>query len=159
VGLGVAAVITSVALFRKPSAAPAVAPPRATASVASAAAPSAATVRAEPTTAAIPAPAPPSNAGNARTSSSRRSDALAAEVAILSRAETELHAGRFTSALDVLDEHARRFPRGTLTQERVAARVQALCGLGRVAEAKAELTQLGSGSLQAGSAREVCGVK
>ena len=65
----------------------------------------------------------------------RRSDGLSAEVALLARAEAELHAGRFASALKALDEHARVFPRGVLAPERIAARVHALCGLGRASEA------------------------
>jgi hypothetical protein len=69
-------------------------------------------------------------------------DGLSDEVAILSRAETELHAGRFESALKALDEHERRFPRGALTEERTAARIQALCALGRTAEADAQLARL-----------------
>jgi hypothetical protein len=86
----------------------------------------------------------------------RPSDRLSEEVAILSRAETELHAGRFASALQVLEEHRRKFPRGTLTQERVAARARALCALGRVTEAQAELGRLSPGSLHEGPAREAC---
>lgn len=86
----------------------------------------------------------------------RQSDRLAEEVAILSRAETELHAGRFASALQVLDEHRRIFPRGTLTQERVAARVRALCALGRVSEAQGDLARLSPGSLHEGRTREAC---
>jgi hypothetical protein len=70
------------------------------------------------------------------------SDRLAEEVAILSRAESERHARRFASALSVLEEHRRKFPRGSLAQERMAARIRVLCGLGRVREAEAELTTL-----------------
>jgi hypothetical protein len=40
------------------------------------------------------------------------------------------------TALARLDEHARRFPRGLLGEEREAERVLALCELGRVAEAR-----------------------
>jgi hypothetical protein len=36
-----------------------------------------------------------------------------------------------------LDEHARRFPRGALAEEREAARVLALCAQGRASEARA----------------------
>ncbi len=69
-------------------------------------------------------------------------DGLSDEVAILSRAETELHGGRPESALKALDEHERRFPRGVLAEERTAARIQALCALGRTAEADAQLARL-----------------
>ncbi|MBN1612709.1 MAG: hypothetical protein JW940_39160 [Polyangiaceae bacterium] len=72
----------------------------------------------------------------------RPRDGLSEEVAILSRAETELHGGRLQSALKSLDEHERKFGRGLLTEERTAARIQILCALGRSAEAQAELARL-----------------
>ncbi|HEY0469564.1 MAG TPA: hypothetical protein VGC79_35485 [Polyangiaceae bacterium] len=72
----------------------------------------------------------------------RSGDGLAEEVALLSRAETELHAGRPAKALLALAEHQRKFPRGTLAEERTAARIQALCALGRNEEANAQLRQL-----------------
>jgi hypothetical protein len=90
----------------------------------------------------------------------RTTDKLAEEVAILSRAEKELHGGRFSSALTALDEHRRKFPRGTLSQERVALRVHVLCGLGRVTDAEAELgvlKRLSPGSMHEGRARAACG--
>jgi hypothetical protein len=86
----------------------------------------------------------------------RPSDRLAEEVAILSRAETELHAGRYSSALRVLDEHERKFPRGTLAQERLAAKIRALCGLGRTADADAALARLAPSSVHKGRTRAAC---
>ena len=73
---------------------------------------------------------------------SRASDSLAREVAILSRASADLHAGRPVAALAALAEHQRRFPTGVLALERSAARVQALCALGRTKEARVELERL-----------------
>ncbi len=87
----------------------------------------------------------------------RQSDRLAQEVALLSRAETELHAGRFAAALQLLSSHQRAFPRGLLAQERVAARIQALCGLGRDKEANSELARIAPGSLHDGPTRQACG--
>jgi outer membrane protein assembly factor BamD (BamD/ComL family) len=49
-----------------------------------------------------------------------------------------LKAGDAASALDALDEHARRFPNGILAEERASQRVVALCSAGRIAEAQAE---------------------
>jgi len=72
----------------------------------------------------------------------RSGDGLAEEVALLSRAETELRAGRPAKALLALAEHQRKFPRGALAEERTAARIQALCALGRNEEANAQLRQL-----------------
>jgi hypothetical protein len=84
------------------------------------------------------------------------SERLAEEVAILSRAETALHAGRFAEALRLLGEHERKFPRGTLVQERVATRVRALCALGRIKDADAELVRVSPGSLHESRLREAC---
>ncbi|HYQ31033.1 MAG TPA: hypothetical protein VER04_27555 [Polyangiaceae bacterium] len=74
--------------------------------------------------------------------SPRVRDGLTEEVALLSRAETELRAGRPAKALVALAEHQRKFPRGALAEERTAARIQALCALGRSDEANAQLRQL-----------------
>lgn len=108
---------------------------------------------AEPTSTPVLSPPPEARAPAKRGSSER----LAEEVAILSRAETDLHAGRFADALRLLGEHERKFPRGTLVQERVAARVRALCALGRVKDADAELVRVSPGSLHEGRLREACG--
>ncbi len=86
-------------------------------------------------------------------------DRLAEEVDILSRAEVELHAGRFASSLAVLDAHAREFARGTLAPERTAARIHALCGLGRTMEAEAELARLAPGSLHRARALDACAAR
>jgi len=91
--------------------------------------------------------------------SARARDGLAEEVALLSRAETELHAGRPAKALVALAEHQRKFPRGALAEERTAARIQALCALGRNDEANAQLRQLlhiSPNSPQEGRARQAC---
>ena len=104
------------------------------------------------------APATPATS-TPRGASRRSSDRLAEEVAILSRAETELHAGHYAGALGLLAQHARSFPRGTLAQERIGAQVQALCGLGRRTEADATLRRLAPGSLQETRARAACGLK
>jgi hypothetical protein len=70
------------------------------------------------------------------------SDSLNEEVRVLSRAEQQLNAGHADDALKTLAEHERRFPGGALTEERMAARVQCLCALGRTAAAKADLAKL-----------------
>ena len=83
-------------------------------------------------------------------------DNLSEEVAILSRAETELHGGKPDAALRLLNEHERRFGNGLLAEERIAARVQALCALGRTAEAEAQLARLSPKSLHGEQARQSC---
>lgn len=102
------------------------------------------------TVAATPAP---------KTSRGDSPDRLAEEVALLTRAERAYHAGDLSRALSLVDQHRREFPRGTLGQERVHLRLQVLCGLGRVNDAKAEqarLERLAPGRAPSG---EVCGRK
>lgn len=85
-------------------------------------------------------------------------DGLAEEVALLTRAQREFHAGNFSAALASVDEHRRKFARGTLGQERVKLRVKVLCALGRTGDAKLEHRKLGK-SGATGSADDVCGSK
>lgn len=103
-------------------------------------------------------PAPKSPSRPAAPSASSEKGRLAVEVELLSRATSALSSGRPAEALTVLAEHQRRFPRGVLTQERRAARAQALCRLGRTAEAQRELSRLPQASPQAARVRQVCGL-
>jgi hypothetical protein len=92
----------------------------------------------------------------------RPTERLTQEVALLSRAASELHAGRAGEALKTLDEHRRQFPNGILAEERRAARAQALCALGRHSEAELELARLARTapqSMQTARARQACGVR
>ena len=84
-------------------------------------------------------------------------DRLAKEVALLSRATRVLRAGDTAAALQLLDEHRRKFPSGKLREERIGATAQALCLLGRVREGRGQLSQLAVRSPQAARAEEVCG--
>lgn len=52
---------------------------------------------------------------------------LAVELGLLREARAEMAAGKPKKALAVLDDHAKRFARGQLVQERGALRVEALC--------------------------------
>jgi hypothetical protein len=100
---------------------------------------------------------PSSSLPASRSSSGRpRQDGLAQEVALLSRATSALRAGRAEEALKALNEHQREFPNGVLGEERRAAKAQALCSLGRVAEGRAELARLSPQSLAARRAAKVC---
>jgi hypothetical protein len=85
-----------------------------------------------------------------------RPDRLAQEVALLSRATAELRAGHADQALKALDEHQRRFPSGALSEDRRAAKAEALCSLGRVNEGRAELAHLAPQSPAAAHAKRVC---
>lgn len=81
------------------------------------------------------------------------------EVALLSKAQAALSRGRPQEALDALSEHATRFPRGVLTEERAATRARTLCALGRRQEAETELKRmerLNPTSAYLARARESC---
>jgi hypothetical protein len=63
---------------------------------------------------------------------------VGAETRLLRRADSELRNGNAAHALELLDEHARTFPHGVLSEERSAERITTLCALGRVDEAREE---------------------
>lgn len=86
----------------------------------------------------------------------RPRDRLAEEVALLSRATKALRAGRAAEALKALDEHQAKFPRGALSEERRAAKAEALCSLGRVSEGRAELGRLAPQSPSFARAKQAC---
>jgi len=100
---------------------------------------------------ATPLPASGSSRGT-----SRQHDTLSEEVTILSRAQTELHSGHAANALRLLAEHERRFSHGILAEERTAAKIQALCALGRVTAANSLIGKLSPQSLHGETAREAC---
>lgn len=62
-------------------------------------------------------------------------DPFTAEIALLQRAEAAYAHRDFSSTLTFVAEHARRFPRGHLAEEREALRVQSLVGAQRGDEA------------------------
>ncbi len=87
------------------------------------------------------------------------SSSLAAEAALLQRAQTALAAGDPGAALARLGEHARGFKGGVLARERDALRVTALCAAGRVSEGRAEAAAFlaaHAGSLLAERVRGAC---
>jgi hypothetical protein len=93
---------------------------------------------------------------------SKRGQEIRQEVELLSKAQGALSRGRPQEALDALTEHARRFPRGVLTEERAATRVRTLCALGRAQEAEVELKRIekrNPTSAYLARAREACGVR
>jgi len=100
----------------------------------------------EPTgssTATFPEPERRSPAAGARPGAetfpdeARRSSDLSLEARALSRVQRAVREGRSTEALILLDQQDRDFPQGELRQERVAARVVALCAAGKASEARA----------------------
>jgi hypothetical protein len=86
-------------------------------------------------------------------------DALPQEADLLASAKRQLIDGLPGETLRSLAEEARRFPKGDLSEERLATRIQALCALGRGAEARRELKRMGRvhpRSAHAEQARQVC---
>ena len=69
-------------------------------------------------------------------------DSLAEEVRLLRDARSALDRGEPAQALRVLNDHEKRFQRGTLYEERLATRVQALCALGFVDGARSTAQEL-----------------
>ncbi|HUH02885.1 MAG TPA: hypothetical protein VML75_12895 [Kofleriaceae bacterium] len=74
----------------------------------------------------------------ARTESKDTIETLREEKALIDAASRALAAGDGTAAMAALDRHARKFPRGQLTSERLGTRVLALCALDRGADASRE---------------------
>ena len=85
----------------------------------------------------LPEPATSSTIPSQKTPSAAPApSALGQEVQLLKDAQRELSTGNAARALALLDAHRAQFPRGELRGERMAARVFALCALGRVEEAR-----------------------
>jgi hypothetical protein len=86
---------------------------------------------ATPTTAPATPPEPPAPAAEEPTAS-RMPNTLADETRLLWEADQALRAGNTSRAVSLLDEHASRYPDGSLSPERGGERVVALCKLGRI---------------------------
>lgn len=67
----------------------------------------------------------------------RQTTPLAAEVALLEKAQAAVHRGQHRYALEQLEEHARRFAGSALAQEAAVLRIEALIGLGERSRASA----------------------
>jgi hypothetical protein len=109
-------------------------------------------VVAEPALLPSPALSPP-HAGAGR-------DPLMTELALLHRAQQAWRQGNAARALDLAQQHARRYPHSALALERDALRVFALCSLGQRAQARplaADLLRRAPGSPLRTSVEESCG--
>jgi len=88
----------------------------------------------------LEASAAPAEAGGAPDELARRAGRATApspdELLLLQGARAAVAASDFATARTALQEHARRFPSGQLTEEREALRVKTLIGLGRPQEAR-----------------------
>jgi len=82
-------------------------------------------------------------------------------VALLRGARAALRGGDARRALALLDEHDSRFAGGALAEECAAERVQVLCALGRVEEARALSSRFVAAhpaSPHAAAVRASCGI-
>ena len=95
-----------------------------------------------PAASVAPAP-PPVQRVLPRPTRSAPRDPFAVELALLQRAQTAYTRRDTSVALAVLAEHAHRFPRGRLAEEREALRVRTLLAAGRSAEAHHVATAFG----------------
>ncbi len=78
----------------------------------------------------------------------------AAEVSLVSRAQTAARTSP-AEALRLCEEHARRYPRGSLAQEREALAIEALVGLARREDAKARATRFKAAFPSSGHLRKL----
>jgi len=78
----------------------------------------------------------PSSRATAVGATETRASPLDAEIVLLRDARAALRRGDAASALALLDVHDRRFPAGALGEDCSAARIHALCALGRVDEVR-----------------------
>ena len=67
-----------------------------------------------------------------------REEEVGAELALIDAAQRSLAQHDPSRALELIEEHRRRFPSGRLVEERAAAHILALCDLHRDSEARAE---------------------
>ena len=97
----------------------------------------------EPETSAAPAPAPPATSASvAEPVAFPRRPSVAEELRLLAQARAALRDGDPGRALALADQHDARFGAGTMAEEALAARILALCALGRFEEGRSATVQL-----------------
>jgi hypothetical protein len=114
---------------RTPAPAPAAAPPAAKVPITNVRRPSS-----EPPTPEMDGTAPARRLHPARPAA--KGDAFTVELELLQRAHAAYTRRDFSAALTLIAEHARRFPKSHLAEQREALRVRSLAGAGRVDEAQ-----------------------
>ncbi len=83
-------------------------------------------------------PPTPSSSTTAPSTPAPAPDGLAEELRLMQRSRRAIDSGAPKTALDILAEHRRRFPRGQLKEDRMALRVVALCASGNDAAGSRE---------------------
>jgi hypothetical protein len=107
---------------------------------------------------AEPSLSPPASPSPVHAGASR--DPLMTELALLHRAQQAWRQGNAARALELAQQHARRYPHSALALERDALRIFALCSLGQRAQARplaADLLRRAPGSPLRTSVEESCG--
>ncbi|WP_170135321.1 hypothetical protein [Nannocystis exedens] len=96
---------------------------------------------------------------SARTQAPLDLDVLRRESSLMADARAALSAGAWSRAHALLQRHALEFPAGALVEERRLSLVTALCSLGQVEAARAEIARIDGerpGSAAARKARGLC---
>jgi hypothetical protein len=81
-------------------------------------------------------PEPPPTPSKPRSKAVRPAPTLADETALFAEIQQALVAGQPARALTAIARHEREFPRGAFGQERVVAKAQALCAVGKTVAAR-----------------------
>jgi RNA polymerase sigma-70 factor (ECF subfamily) len=87
--------------------------------------------------------------------------ALRAELGLAERIREATRAGEYDRVLELAAQHRRRFRTGELAVERDVHEIAALCGLGRLEQARARITAFGAahhGATVPAHVRDACGV-
>ncbi len=101
----------------------------------------------------------PSNSSRTPATSAPSAEDLVLEVELFKQAQQAKQQGRHAEGLATLAEHARRFPQGTLADERMVLEAELLCASGKITAARAKVDRFlskRSGSALAGRMRVVC---
>jgi RNA polymerase sigma-70 factor, ECF subfamily len=98
--------------------------------------------RAAPIASAVPVQRPVAARSLAPAPTTAPADTLVEETRLIGEARRALAKGDAREALALLDEHATKYPKGTMTVDARALRVRSLCAIGRTDDARAAATAL-----------------
>lgn len=104
------------------------------------------------------APQPPASTSEPAPSAAER-DQLAEELRLIRAAYAALQANKPDAALARVEEHAKKFPGGKLSESRDVARIMALCQSGKIAQGRAESARFlarSPGSAYASRVKTLC---
>lgn len=119
-------------------------------------------VESKPSSRPRPAPAASTAQDSPEPAADPAFDELQAELILVQKARRALRDQRPTRALEVLDAHARAFPKGQMREDRLVLRIEALCAAGKGPQARAEarlFLRAFPASAHAGRVRAACSSK